>query len=117
MPAFRKSVNAPLSPFLLRSVPAMTDQEREDRDERFRRQPPNVINLLDRLGYDIYDNDDLNRLRRNLDFCEELRKQNERKHSNYTAWVASFLLVVLGSFATAVAQWIAGKFGGGAPHP
>lgn len=91
----------------------MTEQENDERNERFRRQSPNVVNLLDRLGYDIYDGDDLNRLRRNLEFSEELRKQSEEKGPHHMAWILGIFLTVLGSLVTIAGQWISSKLG---PH-
>jgi hypothetical protein len=117
MLAFRNAVIAPLNTVLTRPVPNMTDQEREEHNERFRRQSPNVITLLDRLGYDIYDNNAIDRLRRNLEFSQELREQNERRASNHMAWIVGFFLTVLGSVATVVAQWISNRYGSGPPHP
>lgn len=90
----------------------MTDEQKQESEERFRRQPPSVINLLDRLGYDIYDNDDLNRLRKNLEFSEALRKQSEAKTINHLAWAVGIFLTVLGSLVTVAAQWATNKFSG-----
>ena len=115
MLALREVVKLPLyTAALVASVklpPPMTEQENDARNARFRREDPNVINLLDRLGYDIYDGDDLNRLRRNLEFCEELRRHSEEKNSHNMAWILGIFLTLLGAAGTAVGQWIASKFG------
>ena len=71
-----------------------------------------VHNLFLRLGYDITENMDVQRLAANLRYSEEHRRQDERTDSNKLAWFVTAFIAVLGSGATVVGQILFNKIFG-----
>ena len=80
---------------------------RPDWDESNR---PNVIHLFNRLGYNLYNSDDVNRLAENLRFAEDSRKRYEAVKSRRLGWIVSLGIALLGAFLTSVGQWVASHF-------
>lgn len=77
------------------------------RDER--QAHLNLITLFDRLGYDLTDSDEVNRLNENLRFAERQRKRAERIETGRLGWIVTgaiaFFSIVIGAFLTQVIQY------------
>lgn len=91
---------------------ARENRARHLRDERVDRYPDderasriNVVTLFDRLGYDLANGDDINRLNENLRYAERQRRRYERLENNKFGWLISLVLVVAGAVLTALLQW------------
>ena len=69
----------------------------------------NVITLFDRLGYNLYDDDEVKRLDRNLRFSEEARERRERFDSNKWKWVVGAMISLFGSGLTLFFQYVGKK--------
>lgn len=74
-------------------------------------QPPrNVTSFFLRLGYDIEDNADVQRLADNLRYIERLRLKFEDRDSNKMAWTISAMIAIIGAVLTILGQSIASKW-------
>lgn len=91
------------------------DRDRDDRERveqaRHRRDDErvgrlNVVSVFDRLGYDLYNNTDVQRLAENLRFAEQQRRRAEAISGNKAAWMVSLALVFVGSAMTALISWV-----------
>jgi hypothetical protein len=94
------------------------DFEEESENERDRRQRrrqrinddwyerPNVVSVFSRLGYNLYDPQDLNRLAANLRFAEEARSRDESYKARRLGWLISGVIAVLSAFATTLGTWL-----------
>lgn len=87
------------------------DDIAEDRNEQARRLREdrqahlNLITLFQRLGYDLKDSDDVNRLNENLRFAEKQRKRTEWLEASRLGWIVNLLLVASGAVITASITW------------
>lgn len=73
---------------------------REEREARL-----SVVSLFQRLGYDLTDPDEINRLNENLRYAERQRRRYEVLEGNKLGWLVSLILVIAGASITAVVQW------------
>ncbi len=87
-------------------------EARRVREERYQSRQ-NVYTFFERLGYDITNNQDVERLAENLRFAERQRQRAEKMDSNKLGWVVSFVLLMLGAAASAMAQWFASRISPG----
>ena len=71
------------------------------------RERPNVISVFSQLGYNLYDIDDINRLRDNLRFADNGRKREEMVHNRTFGWVVAVVIAAVGALFTTLGQWIA----------
>lgn len=83
---------------------------RRDRREEWQHRVT-VITLFERLGYDLSDNEDVQRLNENLRFIEKQRKRQERMDTNRVTWLVSLALVVIGAALSALVNWISTRIG------
>ena len=68
---------------------------------------PNVVNLFNRLGYNLYNSEDVTRLGENLRFSEESRRRYEAIKTRRLGWIVSLSIALMGAFLTSVGQWVA----------
>lgn len=83
---------------------------RRDRREEWQHRVT-VITLFERLGYDLSDNEDVQRLNENLRFIEKQRKRQERMDTNRVTWLVSLALVVIGAALSALVNWLSTRIG------
>ena len=72
---------------------------------------PTVITVFDKLGYDIWRQEDLNRLRENLEFAQKARERDETIRSRRLGWFVSAGIAILSTIVTVFGEWIVSKIG------
>jgi len=75
------------------------------------RERPTVLTVFAQLGYNLWNQADINRLRENLEFAEETRKREETIRSRRLGWWVSAGIAILSTVATVFGEWIVGRFG------
>lgn len=68
------------------------------------------MSIFSRLGYNLYNEEDVNRLRENLRFAEEGRRKSERFESNRLGWIVGVIIAAFSAVLTALGQVIATHF-------
>lgn len=90
--------------------------ERQERDEnraaRFSGERINVISLFGRLGYDLYNSNDIVRLGENLRFMEEERKHQEMMRASKLVWFSNSLVALLGAGASGIVLFLVNRLSG-----
>lgn len=71
-----------------------------------------VVNLFAQLGYDLRNQNDINRLSENLRYTERQRRRYERFENNRFGWIVSFVCMAIGAMLTSfIPQWFNNKSG------
>ena len=73
------------------------------------RERPNVISVFRQLGYDLERQDDINRLRENLEFAQKTRERDETVRSRRLGWFVSAAIAILSTIVTVFGEWIVSK--------
>lgn len=89
-----------------------SNQGRRWDDRRGWRPPdrPNVLTIFSQLGYNLWDQADINRLRENLEFAQKTREREETIRSRRLGWLVSGGIAILSALATIIGDWFVGKF-------
>lgn len=73
---------------------------------------PNARWVFDRLGYDVRNFDDIERLNKTIRFAEGMRLRHERIEANKLTWAVMAFLAILGALVTPLLQFLTAKKGG-----
>jgi len=71
---------------------------------------PTVLTIFKELGYDLWRQDDLNRLRNNLEYAQRARERDETIRSRRLGWFVSAGIAILSTVVTVFGEWIVSKF-------
>lgn len=91
-----------------RNPPRRWDERRGWHDPRER---PTVVTVFAQLGYNLWNQDDINRLRENLEYAERTREREETIKSRRLGWFVSAGIAILSTIATVFGEWIVSKVG------
>ena len=98
----------------------MSDDSDDDEHKRNRRwderrgwydarERPTVITVFNQLGYNPWNQDDINRLRENLEFVQKTREREETIRSRRLGWFVSAAIAILSTIVTVFGEWIVSK--------
>lgn len=97
----------------------MSDEHDEERNHGKRwddrrgwydpRDRPTVITVFNQLGYNLWNQDDINRLRENLEFAQKTRERDETIRSRRLGWFVSAAIAILSTIVTVFGEWIVNK--------
>ena len=73
------------------------------------RERPTVITVFGQLGYNLWNQDDINRLRENLEFAQKTREREETIRSRRLGWFVSAAIAILSTIVTVFGEWIVNK--------
>jgi hypothetical protein len=73
------------------------------------RERPTVVTVFGQLGYNLWNQDDINRLRENLEFAQKTREREETMRSRRLGWFVSAAIAILSTIATVFGEWIVSK--------
>ena len=94
------------------------DRDRADERDRDPRYPrdffdrPSAISLFLRLGYDVTNNEDVQRLASDLRWASEKRKFETDQKPHKTAVVVSSMIAIISVTLTILGQWVVAKLTG-----
>ena len=83
--------------------------DRDTPNPHYKRYTPDVAEVFSRLGYDVRNQDDLNKLGNTLRYAERLFKRDESFRSHRLGWYVSVLIAAVGAILGGVFQWVAGR--------
>lgn len=90
--------------------------EKRDRENRYPRDyydQPSAISLFLRLGYDVTNNDDVQRLASDLRWAADKRRHDNEQKPHQLALIGSGFIAILSVALTVLGQWIVTKLTGG----
>ena len=73
------------------------------------RERPTVVTVFAQLGYNLWSQDDINRLRENLEFTQKARERDETIRSRRLGWFVSAAIAILSTIVTVFGEWIVSK--------
>jgi hypothetical protein len=88
------------------------DRDRDTRIPRDYYDRPTAISLFLRLGYDVTNNEDVQRLATDLRWASEKRKNENEQKPHQLALIGSGFIAVISVALTVLGQWIVAKLTG-----